>query len=225
MRKNLFEVSEEEKKIIIKSHIEATKKNYLFESEKLQSDQFLRYILQASQRRDRPEFAIEDNGNGCMSTKLVDNNANNDLVVTACKGGHFEIAESMCWGKIFGRWELDGENYNSTHCNNNDCPIRITLPGQPIEVFYEGATGNSGGSLFPHLICYVMKKTCDKWKYYWESWSWNVDELINLANSEVNCNVPKCMAEYTNQGFWTSTAELLHLTGHECPPDPEKNIR
>lgn len=233
MKKNLFEVSETEKKLIIKKHLEATKNNYLIESEKLQANSLVELVIMASQRENSPEYEMYPASTlGCYSTKILDGargTVDQDIIITACNGGYFEIAETVCWGKITGIWEVDDENYEKTHCNENDCPIRIKLRGKTIEGVYEAAYSGNPGSLFPDLICYIMNNTCEGWKYFWERWSWNVDDLMQVANEGTACNIPQCFTKFTDQGFLESSFEIFknYATNPgliKCPEDGSNKI-
>lgn len=193
-------ISESEKKQIIELHMNSNKKKYLNEkSEKFETPENAHvWVVESCQRRFQPQYAIEYNGD-CVETRWLDNaGPRNNIYVSACKGGYFEIGETTCYKKFQGRWEWE----DSTKI------IRIHLDGKHFENTYKKADGYQSGSLFDELLCHVVDNSCMKWKTFWKSWSWNVDDFKSLAQ-EAGCKVPECINELSSSGFLDKTSDLF----------------
>lgn len=212
MRKNIFEVSEEEKKQIIKSHIEATKKNYLFESDNLGGEwettvEGAKKIIEMLCPIKSADIKINYE-NGCYSTLWIDNFGDENLQVIACKGGWIQIRETQNYKGVTGQWAFRTDRTQTP----TDESGKISILGQNFEVAYRPATPEQSGSLMSSVFCKFMtsSEVCG-WDF-WENWSWNADSLKGLEINKCDRNkVAQCWKgnENVGSGFWDSLLDLL----------------
>ncbi len=211
MRKNIFEVSEEERKRIIKSHIEATKNNYLLESQKDSTEDksadAAKKVIETVANRLSSDVEITYD-NGCWSTLWIDNFAGENLQVVACNGGWISIRPTTTWKGVEGSWTV----YNNYQTNTPTSNITIEMLGKKLNSTYSPATPDKSGGLFSSLLCQFMtnKEVCN-WDF-WENWSWNADSLFYQQLD--NCNkqsIADCWKTNKNvkSGFWDSLLDLL----------------
>ena len=216
MRKNIFEVSEEEKKMIIKSHIEATKKNYLFESDKLgggweATTDGAKKIIEMLLPKKSAEITLNYN-NGCYSTYWIDNFGYENLEVIACTSqgetGWIQIRETQEYKGITGQWSFRTDRSQSTSAEYG----KVTILGSTFEVGYRPATPEQSGPLMSPVFCKFMtsNEVCG-WDF-WANWSWNADSLKDLEVEKCNTNkMAQCWKNNQNvsSGFLDGLRDLL----------------
>ena len=213
MGKNLFEVSEEERKKIIELHINATKKQYLTEFNQTSkwetTSEDAKKIIEMLMLRKSAEIKIESN-NGCYSTLWIDNFAGENLEVVACAGGWLQIRETQTYKGITGKWSFLKDFSQKPTAEWG----KIEFLGQTFQDKYSPSTTTQTGILMNQVFCKFMtsSEVCS-WEF-WEDWSWNSDSLYGEALNKCNKDsLNKCWNPKKNpnisSGFWDSLLDLL----------------
>jgi hypothetical protein len=209
MRKNLFEVSEEEKKRIIESHINATNKQYLTENN--QETTYPKKVIESLAKIKSSKVKIFEDG-GCWHTYWIDSvyPLQQKLMVTACKGsetpegkyqGWLSIRETSNWESVEGDWIYNPKNDYVT----------LKILGKTISDKYRPSTPSSEGSLFRNTFCtFISYNQIYDWKF-WTDWSWNADDLSALYGEYQGCglNLPEKLNNMVGSGFWDKFIDLL----------------
>ena len=210
MRKNIFEVSQEEKERILKEHIRATNNNYLIQenNNRLGASYVARLFMKSGiSFHDTNEVERNYTWNS-WKVFLVDGAGWNNVWVEIYDNGN---------AAIYGRHINEGEKITGNwRLNANNCSISFDgkeIFNGPVDTSGDGMESNQkwhDGDARSGLFCFMIKN--DKvlnWKTLRE-WPWMFEDVIDEAGtcaSELQNKIKEADEKYG--GFWRSSWALL----------------
>ena len=207
MRKNIFEISEIEKKQILELHINATKNQYIIKENTNQeiSKKVAKLFLKSGiPIEDTNEAWYED---GCWTVLIVDGAGYNNIWVNICDNGYFALKGRHYENETFsGNWRIDSNGQANLKLDSGfSWTTSIDKSNQMIH----------DGSVRGPIVCWLLKQ--EKFYTDWKSvqeWSWMLDDLLEI--SESNCSsltgkIKNTMSDYKekNSGFWQALGDLI----------------